>query len=112
MLRRVRQGPAARQEEGEDHRSGACVPQPEAAPDPERKDSPDCENQRLGPVRRRRIMAAEKSGLHPNAEKTNRADGKRFLDPISIQKKLGNGDFGGGVAKGSADQQENTNSLL
>ena len=43
--------------------------------------------------------AAEKSGLHSRAEKANRADGERFLDPVAIEPGLGNGEFGGRIAR-------------
>ena len=64
-------------------------------------------------MRLRRITAAaEQSDLHSHAEKTNRADDERFLDPVAIEPGLGNGDFGGRVGDGSEDQQENAGGLL
>src|ERR1017187_10169204 len=109
MLRRVRRGPVAWQKEDEDHRGEKCIGEPEAAPYPERKDDSDGGNEELG----RRIRAAdEKSALHSRAEKTNRANGERFLDTVAIEPGLGNGDFGSGVADGSEDQEENAGGLL
>ncbi len=113
MLRRVGRGPVAWQKEGEDHRGEKCIPEPEAAPDPERKDTAGGGHQALDWLRLRRIRpAAEKSELHSRAKKTNRADGERFLDAVAIQMGLGNGDFGGRVAEASEDQQENANGRL
>src|SRR5664280_3507476 len=90
MLRRVGRSPVARQKEGEDHCGEKCVPEPEAAPDPERKDSAGGGNQELESVRLRRIRRApEKSFLQTRTKKTNRADDERFLDPIAIQTGLG-----------------------
>ena len=48
MLRRVGRGPVAGQKDGEDHRGEKCIPEPEAAPDPERKDSAGSGNQDSG----------------------------------------------------------------
>src|SRR5215467_1083585 len=102
MLRRVRRGPVAGQKEDEDHCSEKRIPEPEAAPDPERKDGASGGNQRLDCVRLGRIgSATEKSGLHSNTKKTNRAHGKRFFDPIPIEVGSGSSDFGGDIAKGS-----------
>src|SRR5262249_15359714 len=113
MLRRARRGPVAWQEEGEDHCGEKCVPEPEAAPDPKRKDTAGGGNQELNTVQLRRIRpAAEKSGPHSRTEKTNRVDGERFLDPIPIQMGLGNGEFGGDIADGSENQEENAGDLL
>jgi hypothetical protein len=81
------------------------IPEPEAVPDPERKDGANGGNQEL----RRGIRAAvEKSGLHFRAQIANRADGERFLDSIAVELGLGNGKFGGRVEDGSNDHQENT----
>ena len=57
-------------------------------------------------------MTAEKGELHSRAEKTDRANGERFLDPVAIEPGLGNGEFGGRIADGSEDQQENAGGLL
>src|SRR5438874_4636288 len=75
MLRRVRRGPVVWQKHGEDHCGEKCIPEPEAAPDPERKYNTDGGNQRLDFVWPRRIRpATEKSELHSYTQKNNRAD--------------------------------------
>jgi hypothetical protein len=58
------------------------------------------------------MPAAEKSELQSHAKKTNRANGERFLDAVTVQMGLGNGAFGGRVADASEDQEENTNGRL
>ncbi len=50
--------------------------------------------------------------MHSRAEKTNRADGERFLDPVAIQAGLGSGNLGGRIAEGGEDQEENAGGLL
>src|SRR5271155_4368454 len=99
MLRRMRRGPVVWQKNGEDHCREKCVGEPEAAPNPEREDSAGSGNEELGCVWPHRIIgAAEESGLHSEAQKSNRADCESFLDPEAIQTGLGNGDLGGRVA--------------
>src|SRR5713101_3811316 len=88
-LRRGGRGPVAGKKKHEDHRSEKCIGEPEAAPYPERKDDACGRNQAQGWVWTRRIRAAaEKKILHSRAEKTNRANGKRFLDAVAIEPGL------------------------
>src|SRR5580704_4170628 len=101
MLRRVRWGPVARQEDGEDHRGGKCVPQVEAVPDPERSNGANGGNHKLNFARG---YAGEKKEAHSRAEKSNRADGERFFDSVAIETGLRDGDFGGCVGESSEDQ--------
>src|SRR6266852_1933870 len=113
MLRRVRRGPVARQKDDEDHRGEKRIGEPVATPYPERKNGASGGNQELDCVRLGRIKAAaEKSGLHSRAEKTNRANDERFLDTVAIEPGSRNGGFGSRVADGSEDQKNNTGGLL
>src|SRR5262249_30094088 len=112
MLHRMRRAPVAGQSNGENHGAEKCVPKPETAPYPKRKDGAGGENQGLGSFWRRPIMdVAEKSGFYARAKKANRAYEERFLDPVAIQAKLGNGDFGCSVAGGRKNQEKNASSL-
>src|ERR1700691_1037893 len=107
MLRRVRRRPVAWQKEDEDHSGEKCIGEPEAVPYPERKDGAGRGNQGLGCVRLRQIrVGAEKRGLHSRAEKSNRANGERFLNTVAIEPGLGNGEFGSRIADRSEDQEE------
>src|SRR6202795_2897367 len=112
MLRRVGNCPVTWQKKNEDHRSEKCIGEPEAAPYPKGKDSAGRRNQGHGRIRPRRIKAAaEKSSLYSRAEKTDRANGERFLDTVAIEPSLGNGEFGSHVADGSENQKENAGGL-
>src|SRR6266403_1806774 len=101
MLRRMRWGPVTGQEDGEDHRGGKYVPQIEAVPDPKRSNGANGGNHKLNFARG---YAGEKKEAHPCAEKSNRADGECFLDPVAIQTGPGYGDLGGRVGDSSEDQ--------
>src|SRR5579863_2367158 len=106
-------GPVAWQKDDEDHCGEKCIPKAEAAPYPERKDCAYGGNHKLGCIRPRRIrLAVEKGELYSRAEKTDRANGKRFLDAVAIEPGMRNGDFGGRVADGSENQEENADGLL
>src|ERR1700690_3688498 len=97
MLRRVRRGPVARQKDDEDPRGEKCIGEPEATPYPERKDDASGGNQGLLQLRRVRTVA-EKSEIHPRAEKTDRANGERLLDTEAIEPSLRDTEFGSRVA--------------
>src|SRR5580692_12287023 len=101
MLRRMGLSPVARHKDDKDHRGEKCVEEPETTPDPERSDDAGGENQRIGSI-------LEKSELHSYAEKADRADGESFLDPVAIEQRLGDGEFGARIGEDSEDQQENT----
>src|SRR5580698_4612708 len=103
MLRRVRWGPVAGQEDGEDHRGGKCIPEIEAVPDPERSNGANGGNHKLN-FARGVVAAAEKSKIQSYAQKSNRTDRKCFLDPVAIQAGLGYGNLGGRVGESSEDQ--------
>src|ERR1700722_14971404 len=103
MLRRVRWGPVAGQEDGEYHRGGKCVPQIEAVPDPERSNGANGGNHKLN-FAGGGGGAAEKKEVQSYAQKSNRTDGECFLDPVAIQTGLGYGDLGGRVGDSSEDQ--------
>src|SRR4029078_664291 len=51
MLHSVRRSPVARQKEGEHHCGEKCIPEPEAMPDPERKNAASSGNDELECVR-------------------------------------------------------------
>src|ERR1700675_449404 len=102
MLRRVRWGPVAGQEDSEDHRGGKCVPEIEAVPDPERSNGANGGNHKLN-FARGVGDAAEESKAHSCAQKSNRTDGERFLDSVAIQTSLGDGDFRGRIGRSGED---------
>src|ERR1700731_1220825 len=103
MLRRVRWGPVAGQEDGEDHRGGKCVPQIEAVPDPERSNGADGGNHKLN-LARGAGDATEEKEVQSYAQKSNRTDGECFLDSVAIQTGVGYSDLGRRVGDSSEDQ--------
>src|SRR5579862_8020655 len=89
-----------------------CIGASKAAPYPQRRDSAGGGDQGFNCIRRRRIKAsAENRGLYSGAEKTNRANGERFLDTVAIILGLGSGGLGSRVACGSEDQEEDPGGL-
>src|SRR5436305_10355770 len=98
MLCRMGGGPVAWQPDNEDHRGESCIGEPEAMPYPERNYSAGCGNQEFRSVRVRQIRANIEQS---RAEKPNRAGREGFLDPVAIEPRARDSEFGGRIGHGS-----------